>query len=270
MRNMTRTTGERGEAPARPVLRSVDNALAILEAFGPDRAELGVTELARALGVGKSTVHRLLAALAARGYVRKNPATGRYGLGLKAFEIAALAAGQRGVRETAAPFLQRLGEATGETVHLGVLDQGEVVYIDKIESPQALQMYSRVGRRAPAHCTALGKALLAWEPEESLERLLRRRLRAYTPRTITDAGALRVELERVRARGYATDDEEFEVGLKCVAAPVRDWSGRVVASLGIAGPAVRLVEARLAGLAALVSAAARAASTALGFRGHAA
>ncbi|MBI4593644.1 MAG: IclR family transcriptional regulator [Candidatus Rokubacteria bacterium] len=250
----------------RAVLRSVSNALALLEAFSLERPELGVTELSRTLGLGKSTVHRLLAALGARGYVRQNPQTARYCLGLKAFEVGALAAGQRSVRETVAPFLQRLRAASRETVHLGVLDEGEVIYIDKIESHQALQMYSQIGRRAPLHCTALGKALLAWEPDA--ERFLRRRLRAYTPSTITDSGTLREDLERVRAAGYALDDEEFEAGLKCVAAPLRDHTGRVVASLGVASPAVRLPAARMAALAGLVGETAAAASRALGFPGR--
>ncbi len=263
MRNSTRTlSAQRERAP----LRSVNNALSILEAFTLDRPELGVTELARALGLGKSTVHRLLASLSLRGYVRKNPATDRYCLGLKAFEVGSVAAGQQTIRAAAAPYLQRLAAACRETVHLGVLDEWDVVYIDKIESQQVLQMYSRIGRRAPAHCTALGKALLAWEPEEALERFFRRRLRAYTPRTLTDPPALRQDLARVRARGYALDDDEFEVGLKCIAAPVRDHTRRVVASLGIASPSVRMPEERVAPLAAVVRATAADLSAALGWR----
>jgi DNA-binding IclR family transcriptional regulator len=247
-------------------LRSVNNALSILEAFTVDRSDVGVTELARTLGLGKSTVHRLLASLAARGYVRKDPQTDRYRLGLKVVEVGALAVTQLTIREVTGPLLRRLVAATRETVHLGVLEGGEVVYVDKIESQQTLQMYSRIGRRGPLHCTALGKALLAFEPEEVVERYVRRRHRAYTPATITDAEALRRELGRVRASGVALDDEEFEVGLKCIAAPVRDHGGLVVASLGIAGPAVRLPAERMAALADTVRAAAADASRALGYR----
>lgn len=248
------------------MLRSVSNALAVLEAFTPDRPELGVTELATRLGLGKSTVHRLLVTLAQRGYVRKDPESDRYRLGLKALEVGALVAAQLTIREAVAPFLRRLLDATRETIHLGVLDGGDVVYIDKLESQQALQMYSRVGRRAPAHCTALGKALLAFQPDDALARLLRRRLPAHTPRTLTDPARLREELGRVRQAGVAVDDEEFEVGLKCVAAPLRDHTGRVVASLGLAGPAVRLPSRRVAALADLVRATAGEASAALGHR----
>lgn len=249
------------------MLRSVTNALAVLEAFTAERPELGVTELGQALGLGKSTVHRLLASLAARGYVRQNPQTGRYCLGFKAFEVGSLAAGRGAIREVAAPFLQDLMQAAKETVHLGILDEWDVVYIDKIDSHQPLQMFSRVGRRAPLHCTSLGKALLAFQPEEFVDRFLRRRLKAYTPSTLTDPVLLRTELARVRAAGHALDDEEFAVGLKCIAAPLRDHTRRVIAALGIAGPAVRFAAERVPRLAALVREAAARASTALGGAG---
>ena len=234
------------------VLRSVNNALAVLESFSVERPEIGVTELSHALGLGKSTVHRLLTSLAARGYVRKNPDTERYCLGFKAFEVGSLAAGRGAIRDIA------------ETVHLGVLDDWEVVYIDKIESDQPLQMYSRVGRRAPLHCTALGKSLAAWETEDWIDRFLRRRLRSYTPSTLTEPAELRRELTKIRAARWALDGEEFALGLKCVAAPLFDHSRRVVASLGIAGPAVRLSNDRLPRLAALVRESAAGASRALG------
>jgi IclR family KDG regulon transcriptional repressor len=233
------------------VLRSVNNALAVLESFSVERPEIGVTELSQTLGLGKSTVHRLLTSLASRGYVRKNPETERYCLGFKAFEVGSLAAGRGAIRDVAAPYL-------------GVLDEWEVVYIDKIESDHPLQMYSRVGRRAPLHCTALGKSLAAWETDDWLDRFLRRRLRAYTPSTLTEPGELRRELAKIRTVRYALDGEEFALGLKCVAAPLFDHSRRVVASLGIAGPAVRLSNDRLPRLASLVRESAAAASRALG------
>jgi DNA-binding IclR family transcriptional regulator len=125
-------------------------------------------------------------------------------------------------------------------------------------------MYSRVGRRAPLHCTALGKSLAAWEPEDWIDRFLRRRLRAYTPSTLTEPADLRRELTKIRAARYALDGEEFALGLKCVAAPLFDHSRRVVASVGIAGPAVRLSNDRLPRLATLVRESAAAASRALG------
>jgi DNA-binding IclR family transcriptional regulator len=246
------------------VLRSVNNALAVLESFSVERPEIGVTELSHTLGLGKSTVHRLLTSLASRGYVRKNPETERYRLGFKAFGVGCLVGGRGTIRDVAAPFLRSLMQATKETVHLGVLDEWEVVYIDKIESDHPLQMYSRIGRRAPLHCTALGKSLAAWETDDWVDRFLRRRLRAYTPSTLTEPRDLRRELAKIRTARYALDVEEFALGLKCVAAPLFDHSRRVVASLGIAGPAVRLCSERLPRLAALVRESAAAASGALG------
>jgi IclR family KDG regulon transcriptional repressor len=246
------------------VLRSVNNALAVLESFSVERPEIGVTELSHTLGLGKSTVHRLLTSLASRGYVRKNPDTERYCLGFKAFEVGSLVAGRGTIREITAPFLRTLMLATKETVHLGVLDEWEVVYIDKIESDHPLQMYSRIGRRAPLHCTALGKSIAAWEAEDWLDRFLRRRHRAYTPSTLVEPADLRRELQKIRAARFATDVEEFALGLKCVAAPLFDHSRRVVASLGIAGPAVRLTSDRVPRLASLVRESAAAASRALG------
>lgn len=267
MRNKLRSPpGELPSPRQRGVLHSVDNALALLEIFSSECPELGITELSRALGLGKSTVHRLLATLSSRGYVLQDRRTEKYRLGLKAFEVGSVAVSRLGSREVAAPFLQRLMTATRETVHLGVLDGWEVVYIDKIDSHQTLQMYSRIGRRAPLHCTALGKALLAFRPAEELERFLRRRLKSYTPRTLTEPAAVRSDLALVRDRGYALDNEEFEAGLKCIAAPLRDHTGEVVASVGIAGPAVRLLEERVAPLAGLVKDAAGAVSAALGFQ----
>jgi IclR family transcriptional regulator, KDG regulon repressor len=246
------------------VLRSVNNALAVLESFSVERPEIGVTELSQTLGLGKSTVHRLLTSLASRGYVRKNPDTDRYCLGFKAFEVGSLIANRGAIRDVAAPFLRSLMLATKETVHLGVLDEWEVVYIDKMESDQPLQMYSRIGRRAPLHCTALGKALVAWETPDWLERFLHQHLRAYTPSTVTEPGDFRREMTKIRAARYALDGEEFALGLKCVAAPLFDHSRRVVASIGIAGPAVRLSSDRLPKLASLVRESAAAASRALG------
>ncbi len=268
MRNTSRSLAP---APPKPedkaLLRSVTNALAVLEAFSLERPELGVTELSQALGLGKSTVHRLLTSLSARGYVRKTLRTEKYCLGLKVFEIGSLVAGQLTLRESAAPYLQQLMTASRETVHLGVLAGWEVVYIDKIESTQALQIYSRIGRRAPLHATALGKALLACLPDEEIDRFLRRRLKAHTPLTLTDPPRMRREIQRIRVAGYAVDNEEFEAGLKCIAAPLRDHTGAAVASMGVACPAVRLPEERLGALVPLVREAARGASLALGFRG---
>jgi DNA-binding IclR family transcriptional regulator len=217
--------------------------------------------------LAKSTVHRLLQTLAGHGYAVRDPVSGRYHLGLKFLELGAIVSSHLTIQMIARPHLQRLMEASRETAHLGLLEGREVVYADKIECPQTIRMYSRIGRRSPLHCTALGKALLAYQPEPVLGDLLRAGLHRNTPRTITGARRLREELQRIRDEGYALDNEEFEEGLRCVAAPVRGHTETVVASVGIAGPATRLEPARLPALIKHVKEAAEAISAALGYRG---
>lgn len=244
------------------ILQSVDHAMAVLETFDANTPELGVTALSGRLKLAKSTVYRLLSTLASRGYVYQNPATGKYRLGLKAFEVGSLAVSQLTVREVALPFLEKLRDTTKETVHLGVREADAVIYIDKIETPLSIRMYSRIGRRAPLHCTALGKVLLSSE----LARVARRDLKRYTGNTITDPDVLAKELTQIRERGYALDDEEFEEGLKCVAAPLWDYTGTVVASAGIAGPHIRITSDRLPELIAVVRETAVEISARLGYR----
>lgn len=248
-------------------LRSVDNALALLEVFDHSVTEMSVTELGLALGLAKSTVSRLLLTLSVRGYVMQNPVSGKYAPGLKLFELGSVAVARLTPRETARPFLEALMRTTGETVHLGVLDGDAVVYIDKIESAQPLSMYSKIGRRAPIHATSLGKAVLAFQPLAEIQAALAGAspLTRYTERTIVEPARFLAELEAVRAQGYAVDDEEFALGLRCLAVPVRDFSRRVVASVGIGGAAVRIGVVEHARLLAEVLETAHAISKRLGF-----
>ena len=248
-------------------IRSVAHSLKLVDALAATDQGRGVTELSGELRLAKSTVYRLLQTLVGHSYVVQDPTTGRYHLGLKLLELGALVSNRLSIRRIAQPHLQRLMEATNETVHLGLLEGHEVVYADKIECSQTIRMYSRVGRRSPLHCTALGKALLAYQPEDVLREVFRERLQRRTARTVTTARALRAELEQVRMKGHASDNEEFEEGLRCLAAPVRDHTGAVVASVGIAGPAARLDPGRLPELVKLVQEAAEAVSGALGYKG---
>ncbi len=264
MRQRKRSLGQ--PAP----IRAVEHCLKLIDALSANEQARGVTELSGELRLAKSTVYRLLQTLAGRDYVVQDPATGRYRLGLKLLELGALVSDHLTIRTVAQPHLQWLMEATKETVHLGLLEGRQVIYADKIESPQTIRMYSRVGRQSPLHCTALGKALLAYQPEQMLRDLLGAGLRRYTSRTIAAPGRLRTELKRVREEGCALDNEEFEEGLRCVAAPIRDHAEAVIASLGIAGPAARLGPGRLPALIKHVREAADAVSAALGHRGVAA
>jgi DNA-binding IclR family transcriptional regulator len=253
--------------PPRPpyVAPAVEAALSILETLGTVHA-MGVTDLARKLDLGKSSVYRLLATLVRRGYVEKNPQNERYQLTYRLFAVGAPAADRFGLREAAHPIMERLAEETGETVNLGVLDGTRVVNLHKVESRHLLRMHMEVGGGVPAHATALGKVLLAaLEPSKLSERLAGQRLRRLTRRTIGDRASLRRTLSRIRAQGFAIDDEECSLGLRCVAAPIRDRRGVVVAALSISGPSQRLPGQILSRLAENVQAAAQEVSRRLGF-----
>jgi IclR family transcriptional regulator, KDG regulon repressor len=254
----------RGVSP-RYRIQAIERAVSILNAFSPEDPELGVTELAERLGLHKSTVHRFMVNLDAAGLVERTPRTGRYRLGLRIFELGGLVMQQMNLWDEALPFLEGLVHDTGETGHLAVLDGGEAIYIERVEARRALRVPSAIGRGYPAHATNLGKVLLADLPRERVAQIVDERgLAAYTPHTITDLEGLEAELERIRALGYAVDNEEYDEGLRCIGAPVRDHSGHVVAALGIGGPVTRITPDRVGELAELVMTAARGLSRRLG------
>ncbi len=262
---MTQAIERKLSSPYR--VQVLDRAVAILELLWRQGPELSVMEISHTLGINKSTVRRILKALASHRLVEENESTGRYRLGIRLFELGSSVVARLDPQERARPYLERLVLETGETAHLCILDRGEVLYLDKHEPMRTMRIPSEVGRRNPAHCTAVGKALLAYLPEEELEELVRQHgLRAYTARTITTLAELKRELARVREQGYSVDNEEFEEGLRCIGAPIRDYSGRVVASISIAGPAFRLTEEKVPVLAHSVVEVARELSEELGYR----
>jgi DNA-binding IclR family transcriptional regulator len=228
-------------------LSSVANSLRLIKAFSEDRYEIGISDLAKRLGLAKSTVHRLASTLLEQGMLEQNPADGKYRLGLALFELGTLVRRKMDFTVEARPFLRTLMEKTGETVHLAILDRDSVLYIITHESKQALRMGSKVGTRVPVHATAVGKTLLAFQPEEEIERIIALGLPASAPNTVVDPKPLRRELALVRARNYAVDDEESEVGLRSIAAPIRSHSGNVVAAISIAGPVHRMTKKMLLG-----------------------
>jgi DNA-binding IclR family transcriptional regulator len=243
----------------------VDRVVDILEAFTRLGPELGVSDISRALGLKKATTHRLLASLRRRGIVAQDLESRRYRLGMKLWELGQMATTQVDWLDRVKPYLQQLTDRAGETTHLAVLNEGQVLYVEKVESTRSLRIPSQVGRRLPAHCTGVGKALLAFLPDEVLRSLVvRGGLPRYTPNTITDLRRLRSELARVRERGYSVDHEEIEEGLVCIAAPVRDHTTHVVAAVSIAGPSSRLRPETIEDHAESVVIAANAMSAALG------
>jgi IclR family transcriptional regulator, KDG regulon repressor len=225
----------------RRTLSSVHNAARLLKQFTPGDNDLGVTELAARLDVGKSTVHRLLATLQEEQLVEQDPESGRYRLGLAAFELGAAASSPTDLHQAVLMPMSVLRVKTGETVQTAVLDGRQVVYVERLESPNTLRMFLSVGTRNDAHSTGTGKCLLAHVDEAQLDRLLSGwKLTAKTPHTITDPAPLRRELKRIRSQGYATNVHESEIGVISVAAPVRGPGGDVVAALSVAGPAPRM------------------------------
>lgn len=250
-------------------LSSVGTAIRLLKAFSEEQVEIGISDLARRLGVAKSTVHRLAVTLVADGMLEQNPDSGKYRLGLSLFRLGSLVRRRMSVSNEARSLLRELREKVNETVHLAVLDGSEIMYVFNLESTQAIRMRSDVGVRKPAYCTAEGQAILAWQPPEVVERLVRDGLAARTPQTVTDPQALRKVLDGVRARGCAIEDEESELGMRCIAAPLRNDAGEVVAAIGVAGPVSRLSKKAVAAYVPHVIETAAAISARLGHRGRA-
>lgn len=236
--------------------------LTVLEHLAISETPRGVSDLARALNLTKSNVHRTLQTLVAAGYVRQGPA-GTYACTLKLFELASPVVARIDVRQAAEPFMRILADETRETIHLSVLDGGEVIYLHKIESPHPVRAYSSIGGRAPAYCVASGKALLAYQDEALAH--LPEALPAFTPRTIPDLDGLRRELEQVRIQGFAVNRGEWREGVCGLAAIVHDAMGRPVAAIGISGPADRLNAAALRRFSDVVVDTARSLSRALGY-----
>ncbi len=231
----------------------VDRALAALDILANRSSECSLAELCIALGLHKSTVHRLMMVLQQHRLVDKNPQTGRYRLGLKLFEFGSKAVAALDPRRHARPYLDRLQRELGETVFFCILDDGQVFYLDKVESQQSIRTACTVGSRAPAYCTAVGKAMLAELPDAEVNDIVRRwGLKAITANTITTAAALRAELRAVRSRGYAIDNEEKEEGLRCISAAVRGHSGKLFAAISASGPAFRITKGRIPEIGQLV------------------
>jgi DNA-binding IclR family transcriptional regulator len=228
------------------LVQTIERASSILDILGQSPQGISIRELSTKIKLPKGTTHRLLSSLSYFGYVRQDPKTRNYLLGLKLVELGQLLLGQLDLRKEAEPFLRDLAERTKETVHLVFLDRNEIVYIDKVETEQnssGLKMASRVGLRNPAHSSAVGKVLLAHFPGEELKNFIKEKgLAKRTENTIIDPTQLKEHLKLVRAQGYAIDDEENEKGIRCVAAPIYNEVGKTVAAISISGPAFRITK----------------------------
>jgi IclR family transcriptional regulator, pca regulon regulatory protein len=219
--------------------QSLERGLAILSSFHSDRALIGVSELSRELDLSRSTAHRYVATLAKLGYLQQDPESKRYRLGPKVLDLGFSAINSMDVREISAPYLRQLSDETGFTVNLAILDGIDVVYIERCRTAgpgqREIDLNLHVGSRLPAYCTAMGKAILAFVPEERLEELIPRiDFVPRGPNTLTSAAAFRAELEKIRASGIAVNDEELAYGLRSIAAPIHSHAGEVVAALNLA------------------------------------
>lgn len=244
----------------------LDRALAVIETLAKDSDEKSLSEISEMVALHKSTAHRLLMVLEGHRLVLRNPRTGRYRLGLKLFELGSRTIAGTDLREHARPYLQRVMLATGETVHLCMFDNGEVLYVDKVEPQKIVRLSSAIGRRSPAYCTAVGKAILAHLPaEEVTDGINRFGLQRRTKWTITTPAELQADLAATRSRGYAIDNEENEEGVRCIGAAVLDCSGRPIAAISVSGPAFSITRDKLTLVSGPVIAAAHGLSSELGY-----
>jgi DNA-binding IclR family transcriptional regulator len=246
------------------VVPAAQRALAVLELLMASRNGLAVSEIARSLGLPRSTTFYIVNTIEECGYIYRSSTRGRYTFTAKLLEMAGRSLECLGVREPAAPFLRTLMQKTGLTVHMGVLAQNEVVLIDKVAPATSQQLATWVGKRMPIHCTGMGKALMAYLPEKQIEHHIQQGLIRYNDNTIVSAGRLKDELLRVQSHGYALDDEEETVGLRCIGAPVFDKNHQAVAAISIAGTSEQLSDERLDRLVRAVKQAAASVSAQLG------
>jgi DNA-binding IclR family transcriptional regulator len=246
---------------------SVLRAVEILEYLAVAKRPCDLALISRDLRMNKSTLYRFLTTLVQAGYVAREETTGRYRLGAKVAWLAAQFLVAVDVRQIARPFLEQLAQVSGETVHLAILDRHEIMYIDKIDSQRAIRMASFVGSRAPIHSTAVGKVLLAYQPEAHRKQYIENvGLTACTAHTITDPTIFVDHLRQVREQGYAIDKLENEEGICCVAAPIYNHLGKVVAAISITGWNITMTDATIQSMIPLVQEKCHAVSKELGYQ----
>lgn len=251
------------------LINSIDRALDILLLLQQEGREMGVTQISSALGVYKSTVHRTLVTLEGKGFVQQNPDNGKYWLGIRLYSLGMLIRERLPLKNIAYPYAKELSEKFDEVVHISILDKNALTYpkhiiIDKIQGrQQVLSLTPPVGSSAACHSAAVGKCLMAFSPRSYLERFVGNSLPSFTEKTICDWDKLRAELDGIRRRGYAVDDEELELGLTCVAGPILDRHSGIIAALSLSGPTTR-VRARFEEIVAEVMRTTRAISSSLG------
>ena len=247
--------GENSSSVQGDLVNAVFRTMSLLE-FLASQPGLGLAEISRGVGLNKSTVFRFLNTLCELGYVYKDPYTEKFELSLKLHGLLPPVASELDIKKYALSGMEKLAEITGETIHLAAIDQGHLVYLHKIESKKALRvvvMQSAIGKSAPLYCTGVGKSLMAWQPAETLARYLQDlNFVHYTKHTIGDRHQLEQEFQKIRSLGYSVDNEEHEVGVRCIAAPIFALHGNVVAAMSISGPTIRMTDSYMAELSPLI------------------
>ncbi|RHW38355.1 IclR family transcriptional regulator [Lysinibacillus yapensis] len=248
-------------------LSSVKNALRILRSFTVDEPEKKVSDLSVSLGLNKSTVSRTMATLASEGFVYKDPETKKYRLGFSILSLSGIVNTTMDVYRESIQTLNKLVETTGETAHLSIIDQLEVIYLQKVECNHPVRFLTHVGRRNPLYCTSSGKVLLAYcQDEDLLEQVIQQGLNRFTKNTITDPQKLREQLKEIQKNGYAYSSEEYREGVNSIAAPVYDYRGKVIAALAVVGPKQRIPSQKINNIAKKVIYAASEISAKMGYR----
>lgn len=248
-------------------IQVLDRAMALLEVLSHHGPDLTLVQISDFLKLHKSTAHRLIMVLERHRLIEKNSNTGKYRLGLKLFELGTKAIGQLDLRERSRPFLERAVLETGETGHLCVYDDGEVVYLDKVEPTRSVRLTSSVGRRNPGYCTAVGKAMMAFLPAPEVEVAARKHgFERLTRKTISNVAELKADLAKVRKLGYAVDNEEHEDGVLCVGAPVWSFGQHPIAAISVSGPTFRFSAEKIPSAAQTIMSIARALSLELGMQ----
>lgn len=251
------------------LIQAVSHALDLLEQFCGDVDELGVTELSKRLKLHKNNVFRLLATLESRGYIEQNKVTENYRLGLKTLELGQTFIRQMGLLRQSRPILEDLVKVCNETTYVAILKEMNIIYLDVVETDMTVRVVPRVGSQLPAYCTAAGKVQLAFMSDEELDNYLPagKEMKKYTENTITDKNAIREQLKIVAEQGYALDNEELDIGVRCVSAPIRDYTRRIIGAISISGPSMRFSDDRIEKeLVPLVLKASEEISTKLGFQ----
>ncbi|MGJ7913052.1 IclR family transcriptional regulator [Neobacillus sp. LXY-1] len=227
------------------VLSSVNNAIKILRSFKMENPQKGVRELAAELGLGKSSVQRILATLAKEGLVRKNSETNKYELGLSVLELSSIVLGHIDLHKEALPIITKLANTFKETSHLAILDNLEIIYLCKVESENSIKLVSHPGLHNHTHSTSSGKLLLAYSEPFLVDTILDKGLERFTSKTITDPIEFRRELKQICQKGYSVSNGELRDDVTSLSAPVRDYTGKVMAAINLVGPSNRLTKRKV-------------------------